>query len=298
MTETAVAPIAEAFDLSQEAILMRLSVSQGNLTASSSVVVRDAAAANNAEADALYGGVQVLRKEDRAEIISIVGQARTAFHARTLGWDEPYRLCPLTAYPALKSKLEEYSNNFTDAVEKLASRYDELRATYEAKLGALSASDLSVEKRFPSEAALRSGFSFSVSALPLTNPNDFRLKHVDQATVSALRAGIEAAMTDRLGAANMEIVSRLRDLVQTVASRTKNPDGRIYDSLVTNIQEAVSVLPTLNVTGDAEIARLISRVRTELAGIDVKGLRTSRTYRAATAEAAGSVLDDLKSYGL
>lgn len=271
---------------------MRLSITQGNLTAGSRDASAAAASVTNADDKSIKSGLIVLKREDRQKIINVMNDARAQFQSNTLLWDEGgYRLCPLRNYATLKSMLEEQEVNFTEAVESLLARYNALKADYEARVNGLA-----IENPFPSYDDLEWGFTFRWSAMPIANPLEGKLKYLDPDAAQNLQKAMQIAVQVRLGEAQKEIISRLSEKVQNLKDRVEAESPRIHDSLIGKLQAEVRILPNLNITGDPEITRLIERVRVELSSLDLNGLRNSRQYLAAAAESANSVLDDLRSY--
>jgi hypothetical protein len=289
--------MGETFDLTQEALLVRLYIGQGGLTSRSSTLTREAAEAHQADYRSVAGVIYILTAEDRKETTKAINEARAFFYANTLPWDDnAYRLVPVTRYAHLKRELQRIENEFSDSVERLLANYDHLRKDYLRRVN-----DLAQEVPFPTSEEFRAAFKFDLLEMPIASPHDIRLRHVNQTTVNELRTKVTAQMNDRLASAQAEIVERLKDRVRRLKEQTADKDSRLFKSLVSNIEEDVDVLPKLNLTNDPEINRLIERVRAELAGIDVTTLRgdskEAQKLRGHIHKTASSVLDDLQSYG-
>ena len=67
------------------------------------------------------------------------------------------------------------------------------------------------------------------------------------------------------------------------------------DSVVTNLVKLVDVLPKLNLTGDPELERLASQVRSSLL-VDPQELRKSESIRSETAKAATAIAQRMQAY--
>ena len=64
-------------------------------------------------------------------------------------------------------------------------------------------------------------------------------------------------------------------------------------SLVENIREICDVLPRLNVTGDADLARFASTVQAELSHYDVEDLKQDDVLRKQAADKSQAILDQM-----
>lgn len=287
----------ETFDLTQEALLVRLYIGQGGLTSRSNTLTQEAAEAHNADKHSVAGVIYILTADDRKQITKSINEARAFFYANTLPWDDnAYRLVPVTRYAHLKRELQRIENDFADAVEKLLASYDALRKDYLRRVN-----DLAQEVPFPSKEEFRASFKFDLLEMPIASPHDIRLRHVNPTTVNELKTKVAAQMNDRLASAQVSIVERLKDRVKRLHEQTGESDTRLFKSLVSNIESDVDILPKLNLTNDSEINRLIERVKAELASVDVTAMRgdskEAQKLRGHIHKAAGSVLDDLQAYG-
>jgi hypothetical protein len=156
--------------------------------------------------------------------------------------------------------------------------------------------DLAQEIPFPTLAEMERSFEFEVRDMPIARLEDVRLKYVDPSTLDDIKQRINQQTTDRLREAQEEIIERLIERVQRVKVQTEKEEGRIFESLIGNIEEDVALLPALNITNDPEITRLIERVKTELTQYSVEDLRKDDKLREHAAQTAGSVLKDLRKF--
>jgi hypothetical protein len=284
----------EKFDLSQNAVLVRLNIGQAGLTAFSRTLSDEAAEKHEADRDSVRGVVQKLKPADRKEITRAINAARAVFYFNTLPWDNgAYRLCPLVLYDSLRRELSVVEEAFGEAVEDLVGRYDQLAKDYKRRVN-----DLASEVPFPSRQELATNFNFQLVEMPIANPAKVVLNNLGEAQLEELRSRVTADIDQRLEAAGHDIVFRLIELVQKLRVQAgKDPkDTRFHKSLITNIEEAVTVLPKLNVTDNPEISRLITRVKNELASLDVADLKGNAKVRTKTEKVTSTILKDLKSY--
>lgn len=295
MSALATAPVT-TIDLTKEAVLLRLEIGQVGVTARSRTLTAEAAVKHDADPDSVRGIVQILTGASRAPITQQVNAARILFEASTLSWDNKgYRLCPADNYGDLMRGLDARKNLFHDAVDDLGNKHAELRKDYHQRV-----KDLAHEVPFPSERELRDSFRFDVYVMPLANPDDIRLRHVNGAALEAMKQSVAAQYDERLADTGLEIVERLQVLVARVKEQCGKENGRLFDSLIGNIEDAVEVCSSLNITNNPEITRLIERVKLDLTSIDIPTIRDDKSgkLRKETAKVASNVLRDLQKFGL
>ena len=64
---------------------------------------------------------------------------------------------------------------------------------------------------------------------------------------------------------------------------------RFNDTIITNLQDLIAILPGLNITQDPHLAAIADRAAAELSSIDPQTLRDSDSARARTASSAASI---------
>lgn len=292
---TSTTPI-ERFDISKEALLVRLAISQWTGYKTDAKLAQDAATANKANAAAIKAGVKLLEDTDRKPIAQIVNEARTFFYEHTcLFEDGGWRLVPAKKYKELKDKMEELQNKFIDAVDKLVQNHAELERKFEANLG-----DIRHRYQFPSAEGLRALFKWRLEENAIVNPEHIVLKGLEGAAVRQVQASAERKLKEQLATTQTEIVERLVKAIGAVSEKCGKEHGdegaTFRDSLIGNVRELCEILPSLNIGGDKRIERAIKRVATNIAPVDPKILREDKEVRKRVADAASDVLDDLKGF--
>lgn len=282
-----------AVNLQKEAILVTVTIKQGSVWGKSPTLANEAAEKHGADPASVSGSIIKLDKTVRAAIVNIMGQARQVLYKHTLPWDDGgYRLCPIAQYETLKRELLALQNAFYDAVQDVLDRYEELRADYHRRVPGI----LAQEVPFPTYQEMQSSFRFELRELLLADPNDIRLNNVSDSVVAEIQAKVQAATNARVGSASELIVKRLIERVERVAEQCGKEKGKIYETLITNIQDDMAILPDLNITNDPKVTALIDRVRSTLAGLDFEDIRRDQGTRLHAAKLAENVLDDLRSF--
>lgn len=282
-------------NLSEMGMLVRVPIKMRGLTAKSQILTEEAADARDGDRDSYSAGVKKYSVDTLSPIIHIVNEARSFHGKNTLPWaDTGFRLIPVERLAFWQRVLTEKQGDFIEETEALFGRYAQLRRDYVRRI---HDGRIVSELPFPTLEQLRHNFDFRLMMQPIANPDDLRLKHVDPKTVAELKARATADMAAILEESHKDIINRLFKVVSKIHEQTNNADGRLFKSLVANLEEAVDVLPALNLSNDPEIKRLIGRVRTELTNINLESLKVNEKERIKTAKVAGSILSDIKSYG-
>lgn len=279
-------------EIFSNAILVRLRIGQAGLSATSKTLTDEAAEKHEADRDSVRGTVQKLKPADRKGITRAINMAKSALYYNTLPYEEPYRLCPAVRYDSLKRALEPIQESFKESVEDLLTRYDTLASDYKNRV-----KDLAEEVPFPSREELSENFTFKLIEMPITDPSKLRLNHLSEEELTDLRDRVGSDIHEKVAGGIREITFRLLDQVGKIKTQcAKGEDARFFQSLTKNLEKELDVLPSLNVTNDAEIDRLIGRVRKELAQIDVKDLKVNGQVRTKVEKTAAAVMKDLKGY--
>jgi hypothetical protein len=73
----------------------------------------------------------------------------------------------------------------------------------------------------------------------------------------------------------------------------------LHESVLSNLEELVEVIPALNIAGDANLEQIRQRVQNALSGYDVADLRRSsktEELRATLSDAASEIMEDMKGF--
>ncbi len=205
--------------------------------------------------------------------------ARKVHDDMTLPWrDDGYRLLRSDKFLAhseamrkQRALVEAERDRFIEAYPGYCRNApDRLKQMYEAR-------------DFPSVEKLTKRFKFKVDVMPVPDGADFRVDLADE-HLAAIRLQIDADTRANTLRPLLEPLSRM-------VERLAKPEQVFRDTLVTNIQDILKLIPE----GDPEIDRLIERVK-ELTRHDAQVLRDSKSTRQATAVKANEILATMSGY--
>lgn len=283
--------------LSSRAMLCSLSISIWSARKHDVEASEEIARQHGAQADVGRYYKTLLPKAALAEIQQIVSEARQQHYFMTLPWDDNgYRILPAAAYMDHTEKMRALSERFTAAVEALVNRFSQLFDEAKVRLGGLLRPG-----DFPGADELRSKYSFETKVMPLPDANDFRVTLGDEEK-NRIKRQIRASVEASLQVASRDLWQRLYEGVSHLAERLQaykvteeGVEHPFRDSIVTNLVKLVDILPKLNVTGDGELERLATEVRTSLL-VDPNVLRKSGPLRTETAKTAEVIAERMKMY--
>ena len=251
--------------------------------------------AHNAAADAGRYNKALLSKDALAEIVTISGRARKEHYARTLPWaDNGNRILSSAGYADFARVMRDLGAEFDAAVDKFVDGYESYVADARVRLnGMFDASD------YPDAREIRRKFSFKRQIWPMPDASDFRVD-LSAGEASRIRDDIQAEFDAALQMAMRDVFERIADHVGKMAERlstyTGAPGEKMYESVVGNVRDLVALLPSLNITGDATLARIGERMTKELCRYDVDALKDDATVRRATADAAAEILKEVSDF--
>jgi hypothetical protein len=283
--------------LSSRAMLCSLSIRMWSARKHDAEASEEIATRHGAQADAGRYHKILLPKAALAEIQAIVSESRQEHYFLTLPWDDNgYRVLPAAAYMDHVERMNRLRARFSAAIEALSTQFAKLVEEARSRLGSLFRFE-----DYPSSVELMEKFAFETKVMPLPEAGDFRVTLGDEEKARIQRQ-IQTSIEASLQIGSRELWFRLYDAVRHMAERLNaykvtdtGVEHPFRDTLVTNLVRLVEVLPKLNLTGDPDLERLASEVKTSLL-VDPARLRRSDKAREETARAAAEIAQRMAGY--
>lgn len=208
------------------------------------------------------------------------------------------------------SIIHEYTLQFNDdkaecdkMIEDFVNDAPRLIAIAQANLGQYNVAPPTIEE-------IRDAFSIELVMRPLPNPRDFKGTTLDKAMEDVLRQQFEANMASAYQHAQQDTIKRvaapLANLVERVSSYSAqeaekeagvtSTGGRLYTSVITNLQDMAGVIDSLNLTKDPFIQRISDQI-SEFEHLDIEDLKNHKQVRDAVTAKAKSILGELEASG-
>ena len=231
----------------------------------------------------------LIDKEFLAPLKTTAGKARTFLYAQTSPWgDDDSRLLPSSRFQKFSTNIDLMASEYEQQVDTLIEQWSTVIAKAQARLGTLYN-----QQEYPSIGRLKSRFRFSVRYFPVPEAGDFRLtlsgEQVDHLKERLMEDNARA-LSESMG----HTWARLLDAVSHMADQLQ-PDKRIHESLVGNLQELCEVLPELNFSDDPKLTQALTLVKQRLV-VPTETLRGDDARRAQVAAEAKAIADKMKVF--
>jgi len=219
------------------------------------------------------------------QITKIAGAIRSWLYSVTQPWgDNGDRILPVTTLLDFKSRLTDYEEQFSTAVNDFLNDYDTLVSAAAFQLG-----DLFNRDDYPVREQIESKFGFRYSLIPLPQAGDFRVD-IGNDGLRELQEQYERVMEQRVVGAMTEAWERLHDALTKMSERLTDdtdengdPKRKIFrDSLIDNAVEICGLLKSFNITGDLRMDEMRKQLEDTLQHVDAQTLRDSDHLRQQT----------------
>ena len=276
-------------------VVVRLTVRAWFGRSNTKGVEREIEKTYNAEAGTVHATVQNLTEEYRRPLVKVVNSLRAYWYQITLPWDDGgWRVLPTETYVKVMDKVAEFNREFEDHVQKLLVNYETVRGQAKERLG-----DMFDESKFPELFVLQNRYAIRVDKGFVPSVEDIRLTSLDEAKREELQNEIETRYNDQISLAVQEVVNRLSEVVTDTIDRVskKEQKGIKYTTLVKKIRNVTRSLPSLNITADPQITKVIGMIKDRLDDLDPDKLREHGHIRDKVKTDAKHILDEIELVG-
>jgi hypothetical protein len=275
-------------DLSQRAVLIKLSVSQWTARKYDKQVTQEVADNHGVQSDAGRYNKVLIESSEIKKVTKATNAARTFFYHHTLPWSDEYRIRPTQGYLDFMNALGEHKSEFQNKVVDFCGMYSDLQTKARITLkGMYNPGD------YPTPEKLSKKFDFSVSILPLVGAQDFRID-LSKEQVAQMGAQLEKQNAKAVRAAMRTAWSRLYEAVSHMADKLSGEKTVFRNSLVDNLEELTKVLPVLNITNDPELAKVCDEISHTLCSYDPDTLRKDDLARNKTGKNAKKISEAIE----
>jgi hypothetical protein len=225
--------------------------------------------------------------------------ARDTFRFWTVPWlDDGTRILSTTRFQEFSDIMRGLRENWEKEVRIFLDKYRGYQEQAKGELG-----DLYDVNDYPTKTEMAKKFELKLHIMNMPDVEDFRA-NVSAEQEQIIRANIEETLKEATALAQRDAYSRIGEVVGKMSTKLANykPDapkgeqGTFRDSLVENVRHLVAVLPTLNVTDDAHIAALTTRMERDLCRVEGSELREDVQSCAEVQAAAAAIMADVSVY--
>lgn len=191
-------------------------------------------------------------------------------------------------------KYTETMRGITDAlssaVDNMATQYPVYVAAQRNKLGELFNPD-----DYPDPETLKEKYGVSFNFFPVPSTNHF-LVDMENAQLQQLKTELTQNLYNTQKAALDTLYKKVLKLVEHLHERLDDPANTFHESLLSNLDQLVSVLPGLNVFEDEVLNQVYTQLREKVLICDVKELRDNSVKRREVAANAFDVAALLRGH--
>lgn len=206
------------------------------------------------------------------------GNARTMHYYSTMPWsDSGLRLLTTKMYFDYQQQITARQQEFYKLVDSFLNSYDDMIARAHTKLG-----DLFNPEDYPSKEDVADKFRFSVKYCPVPEVGDFRVD-VNSEALSFLQTSYSEYYDEQIKNAYADVWQRTHEALTNMSTKLAGEKKQIFrDSLVTNVEEMVSLLDAFNITDDPKMRSAKGKIEATLRGITPEALREDDALRHDT----------------
>ena len=221
-----------------------------------------------------------------------VSAARRTHEFMTVPWGNlGQRMLTTMQRPKYIEEMTGFQNEFHKLVEEFGQAHPTILQNVYQELGALYDPN-----DYEDWSTLRNRFRFTLRHWPTPDTGDIRTDLPKQA-LEEMKADMEAAIQENLVAANNKLWQRLSKVCKNMSARLEpTTDGkkqRFNETLVSNVEDMVELMRTLNVTNDPQMTQTANRIEDVLRGITPDALREDEYMRGETKREIDDVLASL-----
>lgn len=218
-------------------------------------------------------------------------ELRTFHYENTLPWSKDgQRILPAANYATFSDGVRKLKRDYALLAEVFLREYPILMEDARVLLNGMFN-----EMDYPTVEDMRRKYSIEIEILPMPSAADFRVTMAD-AEIERIQREIEARLQQEVAKANRDLWDRLRNAVDNMANRLSNPESKFHDTLVSNLENLVSLIPNLNITGDADLEAVRARVEEVLVVNPPQTLRDDPVLRAKAAVQAREISNIMDAY--
>jgi hypothetical protein len=289
-------------DITNKAMLVSLTIRAWSGAKIDKQVSEEVANSKGAERDAGHYRKHLIGKDALAEIKTISGEARNTHYKYTLPWSQDgARILAAAMHAKYTEEMRDIRDKFDLAVKHFLNDY-----AYQVGIARNRLGDMFSDKDYPQPSEIEEKFGWEMNVFPIPSGDDFRV-NLSKDMTAAIKAEIEASSNAAIKAATNNLFERVTKTISHMAESLEDyaevvEDGKtkkinpFRDSVVGNIEELVSLLPALNVTGDPVLTNVTNDIKDKLLKGTAQDLREDTNLRKAVAKDARKILEDMEGY--
>jgi len=275
--------------LKDKCMLVSLSIGKPQMTAKDKQATTEVAVDKHATEDV----VAVTKKLYPKHMLKPILHAETAARSYLKSVTEPrgpgLGVLPSKLFMEFHPKMGEFRVGFFQAVTVFLNNYSSVLAIAQSQQGSMFE-----HNTYPDVSQLRSEFSFDVLYPSLESAGNITLQ-MEAEGLAVYRKEIEAQTNANQSARQKMLFGRLGEAVKRISVQCGKEDGKIYDTLTSNLDDMLRILPALNFDDDPVFNAVCVDARKLL--VAPQAIRTVPEVRQTVASTADEILAKMAAAG-
>lgn len=217
-------------------------------------------------------------------------ELRAFYYENTLPWSKDgQRILPTANYEKFSEGVRQLRREYEMLAREFVREYPILKEDARLLLNGMFQ-----ESDYPPPSEMMDKFSVEIETLPLPVASDFRVE-LGNAEVERIQKELETRLEKEFANANKDLWTRLQNAVDNIVGRLSFPDSKFHDTLISNLQDVVNLIPNLNVMDDANLESVRRRCEV-LTAHSPQTLREDTIVRAEVAKQAREISEIMDAY--
>ena len=217
-------------------------------------------------------------------ITKLQSEIRQYHYDHTLPWMDGSRILNVLIFDEYCSQLNDYMDKHDAMVNTFMAVYPQAKLEAETLLGEMFNPD-----EYPGEDMVRSKFDVEFYVSPLPDVEDFRMTLPDS-VVQQTALKIEQTYQSSLQDAHRRLYDCIKAIAEKLPAYDKGQIKTFRDTVITNLQEVIDLMPALNISDDARLKFITEMADRKLAKHEPSQLRDDPLLRSQVAQDAANIL--------
>jgi hypothetical protein len=229
-----------------------------------------------------------------AELKAYNNAWRSEHNRLTRPWDGDSRLLPAVLSAQYMNMLSVFKEGFPAVRQAFLDVHQDWKLTAAHRMGSLYDAD-----DFPSYDQVAEAIGYDNSMIPLPSAAAFQtLSVISPEIAKEMEASTNAKVQKAFEEGRKQTWTDLFTPVEKIVSTLSKDKPRVFDSLITNLQDILALAPSFNLSGDAQMNEFIAQAKADLAVINPDDLRNDPAIRKSTCKKAEELLSKFGALGI
>jgi len=230
--------------------------------------------------------------------MKVISEAGKYYYRVTTPWDDKgFRLLAIEVFKDFSKTMKSYTSQFREAADAFINGIESDMQIMADTLGeAFNKADykyLFLSNGQIDRDAIMSQFQLEVEYGTVADGDDLRASLTD-GDRAIIAAHITEKNNEKFAAAQKHIITTLHEHVMAIHERLCKSENIFRDTLISNLEDLVDLIPKMNIAGDPAINQLALDAKATLCKWDAQTLRDNPAARDEVARDADKILDNMK----